>query len=39
MVHHLPDEVVDKESHGGNEAGVQLGHLTLAHVSNLVSGG
>ena len=36
MVHHLPDEVVDKESHGGNEAGVQLGHLTLAHVSNLV---
>ena len=39
MVHHLPDEVVDKENHGGNEAGVQLGHLTLAHVSNLVSGG
>ena len=36
MVHHLPDEVVDKENHGGDEAGVQLGHLTLAHVSNLV---
>ena len=32
-------KVVDKENHGGNEAGVQLGHLTLAHVSNLVSGG
>merc|ERR1719495_1672159 len=33
-VHHLPDEVVDKENQGGDEAGVQLGHLALAHVSN-----
>ena len=36
MVHHLPDEVVDKQNQGGDEAGVQLGHLALAHVSNLV---